>query len=338
MAALPCRISWSVPVLPRMVKKPSLRCLTRCRHTGFKSHNGILPRSMVGRKTDSTDSPWLQCNQPGSFKYCFLALIQEKSFKIGWAHFPASASELENYLRWTGKDPRNKKVLTNLTISHAYTSTYSIDRILQISISWKDGYSSELDNSGISFPSTRSVRFLHRTVQPADQIRYGWVNSLFPLSNGNAHGTWLQFDNDQLTNLSNEIIIGLDIAQGRSSFFFSLGAAGKKSKYKSDLNIKADFSIARNMTVLRQLDQTINQISTGQQVITIILPSITIFNQRFNLRFLFNKIINSLMFQTNTIPQHQGRAYSQVHPGQWWQIGRENFRNFQKDYFWCSNN
>ena len=145
----------------------------------------------------------------------------------------------------------------------------------------------------------------------------GWVNSLLSSFEWKrSRNLSFSFDNDQLTEIfSNEFIIGLGYRfKNVRLSFISLGTAGKKSKYKSDLNIKADFSIARNMTVLRQLDQAINQISTGQQVISINFTVDYNLSQRFNLRFYFNKIINSpyvsnQYYTSNT----KGRPYPQVH-------------------------
>jgi cell surface protein SprA len=76
--------------------------------------------------------------------------------------------------------------------------------------------------------------------------------------------------------------------------FISLGTAGKKTNYKSDLNIKADFSIAQEHDNAQTgLDEAINEISTGQQVTSINFTVDYNLNQRFNLRFYFDKVINS---------------------------------------------
>jgi len=86
----------------------------------------------------------------------------------------------------------------------------------------------------------------------------GWVNSLLTSFEWKrSRNLSFSFDNEQLTEIfTNEIIIGLGYRfKNVRLSFISLGAAGKKSNYKSDLNIKADLSIARNMTTLRQLDQ-----------------------------------------------------------------------------------
>jgi len=100
--------------------------------------------------------------------------------------------------------------------------------------------------------------------------------------------------NNQLTEItSNEFIVGLGYRfKNVKLSFISLGAAGKKSKYASDLNLKLDFSARKNMTILRRIDEPINQISTGQQVYSINFTADYNLSQRFNIRFYFDKIIN----------------------------------------------
>jgi cell surface protein SprA len=191
-----------------------------------------------------------------------------------------------------------KKILRTLTISHAYTSTYSVGSYTSnIQYQEKDGYPSQLDNSGNFIPKSQiSVVSLTENFNPLIKIDMGWVNSLLSSFEWKrSRNLAFSFDNNQLTEIfTNEIIVGLGYRfKNVRLSFLSLGTAGKKSNYKSDLNLKADFSIARNMTVLRALDQVINQISTGQQVISINFTVDYNLSQRFTLRFYFNKIINS---------------------------------------------
>ena len=191
-----------------------------------------------------------------------------------------------------------KKVLRTLTITHAYLSTYSVGSYTtNIQYQEKNGYSSELDNSGNFIPKNQigSVSITEQ-FNPLIKIDMGWVNSLLSSFEWKrSRNLAFSFDNDQLTEIfTNELIFGLGYRfKNVRLSFISLGTTGKKTKYKSDLNLKADLSIARNMTTLRELNQAINQISTGQQVITINFTADYNLNQRFNLRFYFNKIINN---------------------------------------------
>ena len=78
-----------------------------------------------------------------------------------------------------------------------------------------------------------------------------------------------------------------------SSTFRALAGGGKKAKTSSDLNLKLDFSIRQNKTVLRRIDQDINQISTGQQVMSLNFSADYNLSKQFNIRFYFDKVINS---------------------------------------------
>ena len=72
----------------------------------------------------------------------------------------------------------------------------------------------------------------------------------------------LSFANNQLTEVtSEEFIIGLGyrFKEVPISFARLSGKAGKT--FKSDINIKVDFSIRNNKTVLRSIDTDLNQIS-----------------------------------------------------------------------------
>ncbi|HNY02757.1 MAG TPA: hypothetical protein PKG48_09230, partial [Bacteroidales bacterium] len=104
----------------------------------------------------------------------------------------------------------------------------------------------------------------------------------------------MSFVNNQLTEISsNEFVIGLGYRIKGIRFNISGAmAGGKKTKTNSDLNLKCDFSIRRNKTVLRRIDQDINQISVGQQVLSLNFSADYNLSARFNIRFYFDKTIN----------------------------------------------
>jgi cell surface protein SprA len=160
-----------------------------------------------------------------------------------------------------------------------------------------DGYPTQLDNAGNYIPKDQiSVVSITEQFNPLIKFDMGWVNSLLSsIEWKRSRNLSFSFVNNQLTEVfTNEFIIGLGYRfKNIRLSFISLGMAGKKSKYSSDLNIKADFSILRNKTMLRRIDEEINQISTGQQVTSIHLTIDYNLNQRFNIRFYFDKIINS---------------------------------------------
>jgi len=191
-----------------------------------------------------------------------------------------------------------KKLLRTFTISHAYLSTYSVGSF-NSNIQYKEnqGMPVQFDNAGNFIPKDQiGVVSITEQFSPLIKLDMGWVNSLLSSFEWKrSRNLAFSFTNNQLTEVfTNEIIIGAGYRfKNVKLTFLSGGMAGKKSKYSSDLNIKADFSILRNKTMLRRIDEAINEISTGQQVTSINFTVDYNLNQRFNIRFYFDKIINS---------------------------------------------
>ena len=191
-----------------------------------------------------------------------------------------------------------KKIFRTFTVSHAYLSTYSIGSF-NSNILYKEdqGFSKVLDNAGNFIPKSQiSVISLTEQFNPLIKFDMGWVNSLLTnLEWRRSRNLSFSFVNNQLTEIfSNEFIVGLGYRfKNIKLSFISLGMAGKKSKYSSDLALKLDFSIRQNKTILRRIDEAINEISTGQQVTSIDFSADYSLSQRFNVRFYFDKVINS---------------------------------------------
>jgi cell surface protein SprA len=252
-------------------------------------------------RTDSTGYPvGYTATDQEVLNTAFLAAYGGRNpSKIGLNAFPAIP--LPNWrITYDGlaKIRSIKKYLRTFTISHAYLSTYTVGSFTSnIQYKEKDGSPTEFDNAGNYIPKNQvSVVSITEQFNPLIKFDMGWVNSLLSsIEWKRSRNLSFSFVNNQLTEIfSNEFIVGLGYRfKNIRLSFISLGLAGKKSKYSSDLNIKADFSIRRNKTMLRRIDEAINQISVGQQVTSINLTIDYNLNQRFNIRFYFDKVINS---------------------------------------------
>jgi cell surface protein SprA len=190
-----------------------------------------------------------------------------------------------------------RKVLRTLTVSHAYLSTYSVGTFTS-NIRYREelGYPTVINSAGNFIPKAElSVVSITEQFNPLIKFDMGWINSfLSNIEYRRSRNIAFSFVNNQLTEISSsEFIVGLGYRfKNVKLSFISLGTAGKKSKYASDLSLKFDFSIRKNKTVLRRIDEPINQISTGQQVYSIDFTADYNLSQRFNIRFYFDKIIN----------------------------------------------
>ncbi len=191
-----------------------------------------------------------------------------------------------------------KKFLRTLTLTHAYLSTYSIGNFnSNIRYTEMFGQPSALDDAGNFIPFTQlTVVSLTEQFNPLLKIDLGFINSLLAsveLKRG--RNISFAFTNNQLTEItSNEFVIGVGYRiKGLKLNFSGLLGGGKKTKTNSDLNLKLDFSMRKNKTVLRRIDQDINQVSVGQLATAINFSADYNLSARFNVRFYFDKVINS---------------------------------------------
>jgi cell surface protein SprA len=104
----------------------------------------------------------------------------------------------------------------------------------------------------------------------------------------------LSFANNQLTEVkSSEVTVGIGYRFKDLPITFASFSGNSKRTMKSDLNLKLDFSIRENKTVLRNINSNLNQISAGQKVVSINFSSDYMLSQSLTIRFYFDKIINN---------------------------------------------
>jgi cell surface protein SprA len=192
-----------------------------------------------------------------------------------------------------------KKYLRTLTLTHAYLSNYSVGSYNSNILYHEDQYGMPYieDNAGNFIPKAQiSIVSLTEQFNPLLKIDMGFLNSLLAsVEMRRSRNISLSFVNNQLTEItSKEFIVGLGYRLKGIKFNLSgaLGG-GKKTKTNSDLNLKLDFSIRQNKTVLRKVDQDVNQISVGQQVFSLNFSADYNLSARFNVRFYFDKVINT---------------------------------------------
>lgn len=196
-------------------------------------------------------------------------------------------------LNYTGlsKIKALKKIFRTISISNAYRSSYSVGSFTNNILSHPDANGNEtVKNMLGNYVSNKQIDQVTISEQfsPLIKIELSWVNSLLTnIEFKKSRNLSLSFTNNQLTELtSNEFIIGLGYRIKDVEIII-----GKL--LKSDITLKCDFSIRSNKTVLRRVDQNINQISAGQQVISLNFSADYMLNERFTLRAFFDKVINN---------------------------------------------
>ena len=59
------------------------------------------------------------------------------------------------------------------------------------------------------------------------------------------------------------------------------------------MNIKCDFSIRKDNTIIRKINEYVDQLTAGQKVMTLKISGDYTLNNRFNLRVFYDKVVNT---------------------------------------------
>ncbi len=165
-----------------------------------------------------------------------------------------------------------KKWFTNITISHRYTSTYSIGNFYtDATISGLDDYDygseTQINSMGDYVPPV-SMEGVQITEQfnPLIRISVNMVNSFqFNFSLQKNRTLMLSFSNNQLTETTRS---GFTVGAGYrfKDIAFNVRFADKVHKLKSDLVVQLNLTYNSNMTNIRKINQNLSQISSGSSV------------------------------------------------------------------------
>ncbi len=201
-------------------------------------------------------------------------------------------------LTWNGltQIPWIKQYFRNINISHSYKSAFNIGSY-QTNLLYEElfGYPNAFDDAG-NYVSQNLMNVVTITEQfsPLINIDMTMVNSLLArFEIKKSRNLTMSFVNNQLTEVkSNELIVGLGYRFQDVQFTIrTVGGSGKKSRVKSDLNVKIDFSMRDNKTVLRRLDEEINQASAGQRIFSINTSADYQMNRNLTLRLFYDQTL-----------------------------------------------
>jgi len=189
-----------------------------------------------------------------------------------------------------------RKYFQSFNVSHAYRSSYSVGGFLTDS-KFEDfgGFPSALDIARNFIPD-KHMDVISITEQFGPFIGFDMTmkNSMLArLEYKKTRNLALSFANNQLTEMrSNELVIGTGYRFKSVPFKVRSLATGKTVKMKSDLNVKLDFSIRDNKTILRQIEEKSNTITTGTRQITVNFSADYMVSQKLNVRLFYDQTIS----------------------------------------------
>ena len=195
------------------------------------------------------------------------------------------------------KIPYFKKRFKQFSIGHAYRSTYSIGSY-QTNLNYEDGDQINLNNMSYHVAREISQVTINEQFSPLFKIDMMWKNSLLTkLEFKRSRVLALSLANNQVTETaSQEYIVG--VGYRIKDVEFKMFSAGRGKKISSDLDLKLDFNLMNNKTVIRKVIEDVEQITMGQQLIKIKFSADYVVNQRLNIRAFYDRAITNPFIST----------------------------------------
>lgn len=165
-----------------------------------------------------------------------------------------------------------RKVFKNFSISHAYSSSYTIGSFTN-NLLYRDAedFVQNIDAGG-NFRSQYIMDgiVLSEQFSPLIKLSMTLANDLsFNFEYRQSRQIGLSFVNNQITEMrTKEWIVGAGYRIKNVSFKVNSGGSGKR-RVSSDVVLRADFSVRDNIRLLRKIDQLINTPSEGALITSI---------------------------------------------------------------------
>ncbi len=160
-----------------------------------------------------------------------------------------------------------KKRFRSFSISHSYNSLYSITNFTN-NLNYNSTKPYEVKDIIGNYQNKRlytNVNLIEE-FSPLLKVSLKMKNSVsFSGQINKDKGLTLNFNNNTITQISGtEFVIGLGYRIKDVKMKVNFG--GKKTKLKGDLNLRADFSLRDNVTMIRAIDEDNDQVTGGQRL------------------------------------------------------------------------
>jgi len=195
-------------------------------------------------------------------------------------------------IKYTGlmKSKWFKKKFKRFSLSHGYRSAYSIN-------SYQTNLEKvQLRNDGLPQVDSENGDLLSDLIlnnvvltdqfNPLIRVDFEMKNSISILAEVRTdRALSLSFDNNLMTEINGkEYTVGMGYRFKDVKFVTNMG--GNKTRLKGDLNLKADVTLRDNITIIRNLDINNNQITSGQNLMSL----------KFTADYALSKNLNALFF------------------------------------------
>lgn len=194
--------------------------------------------------------------------------------------------------------PFFKSYFKNFTIRHAYKSSYNVNSFTSNPLFSFD----EFEESGFSFVRDDKSNYfipeneigaisIEESFAPLISFDMTWKNSLTTrVELRKSRLLSLSFANNQLEETyRNEYVVGAGYRISELPISLSIG--GNRRNFKSDLNLRADFSFRDDMTVYRKIEENIFELFAGMKSISLKTSADYMLTSRFTLKVFYDHSI-----------------------------------------------
>jgi cell surface protein SprA len=201
-----------------------------------------------------------------------------------------------------------KKYFKALSFNHAYRSSYNVGSFIS-----NLDYNEKLYGDGFSYvrntlgdfigPNDINSVSISEQFSPLIGLDVTWKNDFETRAEiKTSRNLALSFANNQIVEvLSNEMVFGLGYRFTRMDLIVKTKKSQKA--YSNDLNVRADLSFRKTNTILRKIVEEDQQLTAGQNNITLKTTADYMLSDRFQLRLYYDKVLNHPLigsFDTST--------------------------------------
>ncbi len=194
-----------------------------------------------------------------------------------------------------------KKLFSSVNLSHGYRSSYSVSSYSTSLLFKEDGSARDLSRNFIPKEEFGQVT-INEQFSPLIGVDINWKNNKFTsrFEYKRDRNISLSYADVQIAEIKGrEFVVGLGYRF--RNFRLPFGLAGKKKPGQSgnDLNLTGDFSVRKNSTIIRRVLENIDQPTAGLTIFSYKLAADYIINERFNIRFFFDRTVNNPLISTS---------------------------------------
>ncbi|NNF18498.1 MAG: cell surface protein SprA, partial [Flavobacteriaceae bacterium] len=184
-----------------------------------------------------------------------------------------------------------RKKFTRFSLSHGYRAAYSINSF-QTNLE-RQNNQFDADTGDLQPELLINNVVLTDQFNPLMRVDFETKSSLSVLAEVRTdRALSLSFDNQLMTEINGkEYTVGLGYRFKDVQFVTNIG--GEKQRLKGDLNLKADVTLRDNITIIRSLDIDNNQITSGQNLLSV----------KFTADYALSKNLNALFFYDHSFSQ-----------------------------------